>query len=80
MSYTNKNNKQTTKTKPAHWVTCEQTSVDLQRTLTDPPDPNAESHDILYWIQHPNYEQPTTSSNDIAFIVLSGTMRLNQLN
>ena len=41
--------------------------------MTDPPDPDAESHDILYWIQHPNYESPTVSSNDIALVVLSGT-------
>ena len=68
-----------TNNKPAHCVTCEQTSVDLRRTLTDPPDPNAESHDILYWIQHPNYEQPTISSYDIALVVLSGTTEIEPI-
>eukprot|EP01084_Bolivina_argentea_P090764 163480_1 len=57
----------------AHCVSCEQTTIDLKRTLTDSQDNTAETHNILYWIQHPDYEQPTISSHDLALVVLDGT-------
>eukprot|EP01083_Nonionella_stella_P040467 109813_1 len=63
----------------AHCVSCEQTTMDLRRTLTNVADNTAEAHDILYWIQHPSYETPSVSSNDIALVVLDGTTDINPI-